>query len=727
MDSKGNAVSGFSTYWGCKTGGYTWNTTSKNTWAAWLNTVPDANNNNYQSAYVDLNNACGQCHGGDIGACSVAPSASAPSTNVSSDACVAAGGTWTPTMVGTAPFFTKTQMSAAATNMHSGGPTDSSQCLACHGDNGDGTFTNSKGAGKLDIMTSLGGDGDAAHKNHHAYVACNICHTSPHTTGMRAQNTGESGTEPLAVYADGSAGNAFCRNCHNNNDSHARHHSVDAIASVANLACTSCHSVTPGQPGLVGYASVSVPSTGDTNTNCLACHQTNDFGTPTEVATPAVADIRPIGTVDHAVTTCTECHYKTYGTMELISMPETADNAFVNTVCGRCHGGDTSTTTTNGAPWESTAFLVTNAALIHTNGSPVPVVASTITDVTTSTSVAGGSTTQQSPLNAATGDTIQLVDASVSPVGNTLTVTVEWGDGSQDSGAKGGTFTHNYTVAAHYSIIETVTDSTNSNYQSRQYTFINVAAVAATNSIKGIVYNCYSAASTCVTNATAGVKVKLWDSNNNLVQQVWTADGTTPGAALGQYTFGHVDFLNGKTYTVTVKDPNHQNYVYTASGTVAAPTSTLNFNVDGSKTSTGSVIAGSYTIIAKDGTSGGNTYPNAKITITQNPVTQFRWTSSLVTPFRANFNNRTGNWTVTARWKGCSVNPVVNYTAALCTAASGTWIEPAAPGTQNCTVSLDGTTYSASVTVDPIVTIPQLDPNDPNGRPSITVYYNNCQ
>jgi hypothetical protein len=741
------------------------------------NTAADTNSGYTNAIWNDLNSTCGQCHGG--GAANVATTGSittgtyaltvADATNLAVGEAIdvagagtggadlktyinaisgttvtlasKAGKTVTSATViqdytngSTAPYFTKTELSAAAAGMHDTGNTGN--CLACHGDNGDGTFTNSKAAGKLDIITGTGGDGDPAHKNHHAYVTCATCHTNPHAAGQRAQNTGESGTAPLEVYADGSAGNAFCRNCHENSGQYARHHSVDAVASIANLACTSCHSVTPGQPGLVGYASVTVPSTDDTNTNCLKCHQTNDFGTPTEVATPAVADILPIGSVNHAgTTTCTECHYKTYGTMELVSMPETSDTTFVNTVCGRCHGAN-STTTTNNAPYIATADLMSYAATMHgvAAGTKLPTVVATIADTTANpvTSVSGGN---GNVLSGATGDTIKLTDASVdtNTPAQTLTITVDWGDDNSNgatgpyNGAGGSAPTHVYANAGTFNIVETVTNT--AGLSSTQYTQVVIAAASSTNSIGGMVYNCYSATSACTTSPTAGVKVKLWNGTK-LVQQVVTADGTN-GTTLGQYTFGHVDFLNSKTYTITVKDPNHQNYVYTTTTTmpIGATNSSVNFYVDGSKTSTGSVIPGSYTIIAKDGTTGGNTYPNAKITITQNAVTKFRWTSSMATtvPFRVNFNNRTGNWTVTARWKGCSVDPVDNYTQALCTAASGTWIEPTAVGTQNCTVSIDGgATYSSSVTVDPTVTIPVLDPNDPNGRPSVTVLYNNC-
>ncbi|MDD1750954.1 MAG: hypothetical protein LUO89_13895, partial [Methanothrix sp.] len=84
-------------------------------------TAPDGAYTN--AVWVDLDLACGQCHGGSLGTCSIAG-------NTTAAACSAAGGVWTPATANGAPAFDKTQLSAAAKSLHAGG--DDSGCLSCH-------------------------------------------------------------------------------------------------------------------------------------------------------------------------------------------------------------------------------------------------------------------------------------------------------------------------------------------------------------------------------------------------------------------------------------------------------------------------------------------------------------------------------------------------------------------------------------------------------------------
>jgi hypothetical protein len=211
-------------------------------------TGPDntADDDGYASAvWVDLDLACGQCHGA----------------------------------AGPGPLFTKDQMAAAATGIHTGGTNTTNgdaivaQCLTCHaaGANADAP----------DITPGV---------DHHSGAhsgGCVACHATPHTGAPIASRNGY-------VYANNSTdADNFCLQCHGNTGSHAHHHVTGALVGVKN--CSDCHNLG------------GVAPTDESNTACMQCHNQGwDMYTG---ITPTTGSVRAVNEgVDHHNGECITCH-----------------------------------------------------------------------------------------------------------------------------------------------------------------------------------------------------------------------------------------------------------------------------------------------------------------------------------------------------------------------------------------------------------------------------------
>jgi hypothetical protein len=378
-------------------------------------------------------------------------------------------------------------------------------------------------------------------------------------------------------------------------------------------------------PALVGSGSGS-----QTSLNCLACHTSVTLNHPTGYGTPGLP-------TDSA--TCRTCHLASG--MQVHVGTNWMAPAIVDNVCGQCHGGNT-TTTHNGAPYITTAALLPVALNIHGGGAPAGTTPPAVSSIVTAG--AGG---------FATGVMITLTDASTdaATAQASLLITVDWGDGAVSTGFGGGTFTHTYTNAGTFSIVETVTNA--GGLSASKYTPEAISATAPTTSITGTVYNSFDNSV-----PAADVKVKLKNAAG-AVKQVATTDNN------GNYTFTGLPTTTTQDYTIVARNVGTQ-FSYTPaivpSGTTLPATENLNLAT------------------ATIRVSGGTSYSYAKVQITNGSKTMTKWTSTIVpvgtnTDYFSNFKNlsATTPWTITATRlvsgattvQTCTVSPnTVDLTAA---------------------------------------------------------------
>lgn len=136
----------------------------------------------------------------------------------------------------------------------------------------------------------------------------------------------------------------------------------------------------------------------------------------------------------------------------------------IDNACGQCHGGGTAIAPTytvqNGAPYLTKAALATFAAGMHTVGqlhnSVSNVAGPSTTPVTTNTRPTGTNSVTQSGWRVDVTDTYTAQNAA------NCSATVTWGDGTSSTQAcKTGTFSHTYTQAGTYAVLEIATDTVN--------------------------------------------------------------------------------------------------------------------------------------------------------------------------------------------------------------------------------------------------------------------------
>jgi hypothetical protein len=191
---------------------------------------------------------------------------------------------------------------------------------------------------------------------------------------------------------------------------------------VSNVADCAPVGNTLNQGEVLGYTSSRQAALMNLN-NCAACHTVvmSPIKHPTGSGTPGA---------------CTSCH---------TTQHQSALD--VNVACGSCHGGGTSKATNPpqaGIMWYDTTTLAVYAAGMHDAAKLPPTVSHT-----------GGAAVVKSTATS-------IVDTSVDNNGNaqsTLSILINWGDGSVSTGVGGATFTHTYANAGVYNVVHTATDS----------------------------------------------------------------------------------------------------------------------------------------------------------------------------------------------------------------------------------------------------------------------------
>jgi hypothetical protein len=405
------------------------------------NLVNDASG--YSAMWIDLDIACGQCHGGGVSSAEISTTGSitaggdatngiypitvADATGFASGkevkiAGAGYGGADFKTIIakvtgntvyltypaittvtnaavtvagnpgdGSTHYFSKTALAVRAAGMHNNTGAPTTDCATCHV-----TSQNNKVAIK-------GGFG--AGKNHHGAVPgetaeCTECHTRP-------------GTLPTGW----DTGTAFCLTCHQNYPTPnalvpgVTHHGGKGET------CVSCHTPNDTTGATTG---VSGPGILPVVVNCTTCHGTKPLNHPKTTAANAA-----LGTGTAA---CQKCHDST-GNYAGIK-PTNIDSA-----CGQCHGGS-SPTTAFGAPYLSLAVLTNLKTGMH---------AASVNSSPTSTSALP---TVGHTAPVVTSWSVSFTDTTTDPDGTKDVVTVNWGDGSAIStGVAGDTFTHNYQSA----------------------------------------------------------------------------------------------------------------------------------------------------------------------------------------------------------------------------------------------------------------------------------------
>lgn len=228
--------------------------------------------------YPDLDQACGQCHGG--GTNSVA---NPPATGVA--------------------YLSKNQLSLAAQNIHSADALNNADCLACH----DGsiipatlshpTDTGAPGTGAAACKTCHFANGATLHQNAPIDTdrICSQCHGPDGTAHLRAAS--------ISIFSSaihgGTVLSTTCADCHTNT---ATLHTTHAATHTSNTVCRRCHT----RPG--------VSPTSATMALCTGCHAR----TIAELNHPAGYSTSP--------DECTDCH----------STPGVAPATAAGT-CDKCH------------------------------------------------------------------------------------------------------------------------------------------------------------------------------------------------------------------------------------------------------------------------------------------------------------------------------------------------------------------------------------------------------
>lgn len=118
----------------------------------------------------------------------------------------------------------------------------------------------------------------------------------------------------------------------------------------------------------------------------------------------------------------------------------------LDAACGQCHGGSAGATATkNGAPYFDKTYLGSLATGMHDSAKLPP-------------TVAHGTVTNGAP----TTRTVSFTDTSTDGNGKaagTLSIYINWGDGSVSAGAGGGTFSHTYANNGVFTILHKATDT----------------------------------------------------------------------------------------------------------------------------------------------------------------------------------------------------------------------------------------------------------------------------
>jgi hypothetical protein len=479
-----------------------------------INTVPGM-----VSVYPDLDQACGQCHGGGTDS-----AGSPPNTGV--------------------VYLTKNQLAVVAPNIHSGTTTswlNSMDCTLCH--NGSpiapaavshptGTGTPGSGAAacrschlangilhqkaavsvdKVCAQCHGGSRGPGAvvspapyytetllaeaaimmhDSNKASTVNCEACHAAANPVAETLSAMGHPQ----------SAGTPGCIQCHTT----LLHTGAAPVAGmIAAAACSTCHGASGSAHKFTGFSNqpltafaTSIHTKADPGTACPSCH--------TE---------RPVvmGWAVDGEMSCPTCHITTEGARPGIA--PTAAQA-----CYYCHGGS-STTTHNGAVYRDATTLAGQAANFHG-------------------AIPAARFTWQTD---ATADYKVLYDASGStcPVGATCSY-------SWSTGETGTTASHTFASSATTTVTLTVTASNLlSNSASKAVTPAYVAAIP-TSLGAGLTVTPNGFSPTVTWSVSGGVAPYT-------IQAIW-GDGTnstTTQAAAGPGSSSHT-YLNSGIYTVTI-------------------------------------------------------------------------------------------------------------------------------------------------------------------------------
>ena len=279
--------------------------------ASQANTAADGAYTN--AAWVDVDHACGQCHGGSAG-----------------------------------PVLTKAELAAGALAMHAGGSATNADCLVCH----------ATGVGGAPVITPG--------TNHHGlHSTCVGCHPTGHNATLPDQtsnafclnchtNTGAHASPPCSCGADSLWSPVTCQGCH----------TIPGVTvppmttrDQITAGCLSCHISGQGANAAI-YPRVGTPDASQTQDNhhrgsstlhfvtttnnygCKGCHG-NGASTATATGLTGAAFCGECHTVtqgtDHHVGVCVTCHKTdgswsgTYGAGVGTGDPE------LNASCLTCH------------------------------------------------------------------------------------------------------------------------------------------------------------------------------------------------------------------------------------------------------------------------------------------------------------------------------------------------------------------------------------------------------
>ncbi len=273
------------------------------------NTAPD--DQGYDAVWVDLDNACGKCHGGSGG----------------EDAAV--GG----------PYFSKPQLAVAAGSMHDTEEAPTGNCSVCHDGVNYPTFVHP--TTRPSLYEQRRGQGLPG--------SCQNCHTEPPHSEEATLPTVAEGCQGC----HGTSGAAHFFPLSSSRENAEEQHEIGAVAP--NATCgVECHSSrttaaryhhpvgagTPGEPG-IGTCEVCHQKTRrgvvpTTNQACSACHGANGtahkFPMKSTFFMSKAADMHSRDFTDPYPTACSDCHGP-----QTIAHPTGAGTPNPAS-CNTCHG-----------------------------------------------------------------------------------------------------------------------------------------------------------------------------------------------------------------------------------------------------------------------------------------------------------------------------------------------------------------------------------------------------
>jgi hypothetical protein len=323
--------------------------------------------------------------------------------------------------------------------------------------------------GKYDLEDTTGTNNGNVSKYNSTFKGYTCWQSSTSTSPAKTKANGEEiktksecetlyGSGAWKAYAgsDATTSQGTCATCHD------VHQSL-FVAGQEGLRkeCVSCHDNTDYAAAVAGTpqaTAINHPTTGGTPAGidpedpCVVCHMPK----PTSGDFPM--HVWRINSDPNYSTFPTQAEFEAASSAKKVIANMAPDSkGYANAVwvdidlaCGQCHGGSAGAgATKNGAPYKTKAVLAAIAKTMHnfsaaTNAAPV---------------VSKGTVT----IGATSPFSVTFLDKSSDADGNdTVTVTVNWGDGNVSTGAAGSTFSHTYTRGKTYTIYHSVSDGSKS-------------------------------------------------------------------------------------------------------------------------------------------------------------------------------------------------------------------------------------------------------------------------